>query len=108
MKTKKKKPTVKDISFRMQMLEELLEGLQKFMLEPLARSIDVLALTLNEYIEMKDDGDNLVNHLKDKAKNEKSKDLLQQLIDINFNEPAIFAHMSNIYNEEEVKDLGIE
>jgi hypothetical protein len=57
MKTKKKKPTVKDISFRMQMLEELLEGLQKFMLEPLARSIDVLALTLNEYIEMKDDGD---------------------------------------------------
>jgi hypothetical protein len=74
MKTKKKKPTVKDISFRMQMLEELLEGLQKFMLEPLARSIDVLALTLNEYIEMKDDGDNLVNHLKDKAKNEKSKD----------------------------------
>ena len=74
MKTKKKKPTVKDISFRMQMLEELLEGLQKFMLEPLARSIDVLALTLNEYIEMKDDGDNLINHLKDKAKNEKSKD----------------------------------
>ena len=74
MKTKKKKPRVKDISCRMQMLEELLEGLQKFMLEPLARSIDVLTLTLNEYIEMKDDGDNLINHLKDKAKNEKSKD----------------------------------
>lgn len=32
--------------------------------------------------------------------NAKSKELLQQLIDINFNEPAIYIHMSNIYLEE--------
>ena len=32
--------------------------------------------------------------------NVKSKDLLQQLIDMNFNEPSIFIHMSNIFIEE--------
>ena len=33
--------------------------------------------------------------------NANSKIILQQLIDINFNEPAIYIHMSNIYLEEE-------
>ena len=37
------------------------------------------------------------NKMKDNAKSEK---LLQQLIDINFNEPAIYIHMSNIFLEE--------
>ena len=37
------------------------------------------------------------NKMKD---NTKSKELLQKLIDINFNEPAIFVHMSNIFLEE--------
>jgi tetratricopeptide (TPR) repeat protein len=32
--------------------------------------------------------------------NSKSKEFLQQLININFNEPAIYIHMSNIYVEE--------
>tara|TARA_R100000008_G_scaffold83135_1_gene68145 strand:- start:523 stop:828 length:306 start_codon:yes stop_codon:yes gene_type:complete len=74
MKTKKKKPTVKDISFRVQMIEEMLDGINKFILTPLARNIDVLNLTLNEYVEMKGDGDKLVNHLKKKAEDGKSKD----------------------------------
>ena len=73
MKTKKRKPTVKDVSFRVQMLEEMLNGIHKFILAPLARNIDVLNLTLNEYVEMKGDGDNLVNHLKKKAEDGKSK-----------------------------------
>ena len=32
--------------------------------------------------------------------NDKSKELLQQLIDINYNEPKIYAYMSNIFFEE--------
>ena len=37
------------------------------------------------------------NKMKD---NDKSKEILQQLIGINFNEPAIYIYMSNIYLEE--------
>ncbi|MDC0249698.1 tetratricopeptide repeat protein [Flavobacteriales bacterium] len=37
-----------------------------------------------------------------------SKNLLQQLIDINFNEPSIFIHMSNIYIEEENTEKALE
>jgi tetratricopeptide (TPR) repeat protein len=33
---------------------------------------------------------------------------LQELIDINFNEPAIFIHMSNIYMDEENSDKALE
>ena len=40
--------------------------------------------------------------------NTKSKELLQQLIDINFNEPAIYIHMSNIYLEENNTDKALE
>ena len=39
--------------------------------------------------------------------NVKSKDLLQQLIDMNFNEPAIYIHMSNIFIEEGNTDQAI-
>jgi len=39
--------------------------------------------------------------------NVKSKDLLQQLIDMNFNEPSIFIHMSNIFIEEGNTDQAI-
>ena len=45
------------------------------------------------------------NKMKD---NVTSKDLLQQLIDINFNEPAIYIHMSNIYMEEENTEKALE
>ena len=45
------------------------------------------------------------NKMKD---NKKSKELLQQLIDINFNEPAIYIHMSNIYIAEDNTDKAIE
>ena len=45
------------------------------------------------------------NKMKD---NSTSKDLLQQLIDINFNEPAIYIHMSNIYLEENNNDKALE
>ena len=45
------------------------------------------------------------NKMKD---NSTSKDLLQQLIDINFNEPAIYIHMSNIYIEEKNTDKALE
>ena len=45
------------------------------------------------------------NKMKDNAT---SKDLLQQLIDINFNEPAIYIHMSNIYIEEKNTDKALE
>jgi len=45
------------------------------------------------------------NKMKD---NNKSKEILQQLIDINFNEPAIYIYMSNIYLEEGNTDKGIE
>ena len=45
------------------------------------------------------------NKMKD---NKKSKELLQQLIDINFNEPAIYIHMSNIYIAEDNMDKAIE
>ena len=38
----------------------------------------------------------------------KSKEILQQLIDINFNEPAIYIYMSNIYLEEGNTDKAIE
>jgi len=40
--------------------------------------------------------------------NTKSKELLQELIDINFNEPSIFTHMSNIYIEEKNTDKALE
>ncbi len=43
-----------------------------------------------------------------KKDNLKSKELLQQLIDINFNEPAIYIYMSNIYLEENNTDKAIE
>ncbi len=39
--------------------------------------------------------------------NVKSKDLLQQLIDMNFNEPAIYIHMSNIFIDEGNTDQAI-
>ena len=78
MKSKKKKPTIKDVSFRVQVVEEMLEGIHKFILSPLARNIDVLTLTLNEYVEMKGDGADLIKHLKEKAKNEKSKDSIAE------------------------------
>ena len=45
------------------------------------------------------------NKMKD---NKKSKELLQQLIDINFNEPTIYIHMSNIYIAEDNTDKAIE
>ena len=45
------------------------------------------------------------NKLKDNAK---SKELLQQLVDINFNEPAIFVHMSSILIEEGETDKALE
>ena len=45
------------------------------------------------------------NKMKD---NKKSKELLQQLIDINFNEPAIYIHMSNIYVAEDSMDKAIK
>jgi len=40
--------------------------------------------------------------------NKKSKEILQELISINFNEPAIYIHMSNIYLEEENTQKAIE
>ena len=40
--------------------------------------------------------------------NTKSKDILQQLIDINFNEPAIYIHMSNIFIGEGNTERAIE
>ena len=45
------------------------------------------------------------NKMKD---NSKSKELLQKLIDINFNEPAIFVHMSSILIEEGETDKALE
>jgi len=45
------------------------------------------------------------NKMKD---NSTSKELLQQLIDINFNEPSIYIHMSNIYIEEGDSDKALE
>ena len=45
------------------------------------------------------------NKMKD---NSTSKDLLQQLSDINFNEPAIYIHMSNILIEEGNTDKALE
>ena len=40
--------------------------------------------------------------------NVKSKELLQELIDINFNDPAIFVQMSNIFIEEGKTDRALE
>jgi len=40
--------------------------------------------------------------------NVKSKELLQKLIDINFNDPAIFVQMSNIFIEEGETDKALE
>ena len=45
------------------------------------------------------------NKMKD---NTKSKELLQELININFNEPAIYIHMSNIYMDEGNSDKALE
>ena len=45
------------------------------------------------------------NKMKD---NVKSKELLKKLIDINFNEPAIYIHMSNIYIAEGDTDKALE
>ena len=40
--------------------------------------------------------------------NARSRELLQELIDINFNEPDIYIHMSNIYLEENDIDKALE
>ena len=40
--------------------------------------------------------------------NAKAKEILQQLIDIKFNEPSIYIHMSNIYQEEKNTDKALE
>ena len=45
------------------------------------------------------------NKLKDDTK---SKELLQKLIDINFNEPAIYIHMSDIFKREKNIEKAIE
>jgi len=45
------------------------------------------------------------NKMKDNAK---SKELLQQLIELNFNEPSIYIHMSNIYLDEKNTDKALE
>ena len=45
------------------------------------------------------------NKLKDDTK---SKELLQNLIDINFNEPAIYIHMSDIFKREDNIEKAIE
>jgi tetratricopeptide (TPR) repeat protein len=45
------------------------------------------------------------NKLKDDAK---SKELLQSLIDINFNEPAIYIHMSDVFKREKNIEKAIE
>ena len=45
------------------------------------------------------------NKMKDNAK---SKELLQQLIDISFNEPAIYIHMSSIFVKEGNTDKALE
>jgi len=45
------------------------------------------------------------NKMKD---NVKSKELLQELININFNEPSIYIHMSNIYMDEGNSDKALE
>ena len=45
------------------------------------------------------------NKMKDNAK---SKELLKQLIDINFNEPAIYIQMSNIFYEEGYVEKSLE
>ena len=45
------------------------------------------------------------NKMKDNAK---SKELLQELININFNEPAIYIHMSNVYMDEGNSDKALE
>jgi tetratricopeptide (TPR) repeat protein len=45
------------------------------------------------------------NKMKDNAK---SKELLLQLIDINFNEPAIYSHLSSIFIEEGNTDKALE
>ena len=45
------------------------------------------------------------NKMKD---NIKSKELLQELININFNEPAIYIHLSNIYIEEGNNEKALE
>ncbi len=45
------------------------------------------------------------NKMKD---NVKSRELLQKLIDINFNEPSIYIHMSNSYLEDDNTEKAIE
>ena len=45
------------------------------------------------------------NKMKD---NIKSKEILQQLMDINFNEPAIYSHMSKIYLEDGDNEKALE
>ena len=45
------------------------------------------------------------NRMKDNAK---SKELLQKLIDVNFNEPAIYIQMSKIFLEEKNPDKALE
>ena len=40
--------------------------------------------------------------------NKQSKEFLQKLIDVNFNDPRIYAYMSNIYIEEENTDKALE
>ena len=45
------------------------------------------------------------NKMKDNAQ---SKKILQELIDINFNEPVIYIHMSNIFLEEKNTDKALE
>ena len=45
------------------------------------------------------------NKMKD---NDKSKAALSELMNINFNEPSIYIHMSNIYLEEENTDKALE
>ena len=45
---------------------------------------------------------------RDMKDNAKSKELLQQLMDIYFNKPAIYVNMSNIYIEEKNNDKALE
>ena len=45
---------------------------------------------------------------RDMKDNAKSKELLQQLMDIDFNKPAIYVNMSNIYLEEKNNDKALE
>jgi len=113
IKTIKRKGIFKDLNVLFEIIEEYNVGQYKRAIKLYAAIFDIIPHDEEDQLKRGNITKETIlynsffasNKMKD---NKKSKELLQQLIDINFNQPAIYLHMSNIYVVEDNIDKALE